>query len=192
MLRKISTWLNNSPSDQTSHFRQCDYQYCNEVGKFEAPREPRSVTHPNDPRQWYFFCLHHVREYNNQWRYYRGMTEQQAQQSYQNDLMWNRPSWPFGHNLQGQHNPNFQDPFSFFSENAYSTPSSMLSVDEQNALYLFKLKFPFTLDQLQAAYRYQVKNNHPDIHHNQDSEEKIRVINQSYACLKKVLEKQKC
>lgn len=191
MLRKISTWLNTS-EQQTHHLKRCDYQHCNEIGKFEAPRGPRAVTQPNDASQWYFFCLDHVREYNAQWRYYQGMTDVQAQQSYQNDMTWNRPSWPFGEHLQGQHNPNFNDPFSFFPENSYSPPPAMLSVEEQNALYLFKLNFPFTLDQLQTAYRYQVKNNHPDIHQNQDSEEKIRIINQSYASLKKVLENHKC
>jgi hypothetical protein len=191
MLRKISTWLNGSPPDQTHHFKRCDFEHCTEVGKFEAPREPRAVSQPNDPNQWYFFCLHHVREYNDGWRYYQGMTEQQAQQSYQNDLMWNRPSWPFGHNPHMQYNPTFHDPF-FFPDQNYCPPPTLLTVEEQKALYLFGLNFPFTGEELQSAYRHQVKNNHPDLHQTHDSEEKIRIINQSYASLKKVLENHKC
>ena len=195
MLRKISTWLDNEPQQKVNRasIRLCDHENCNRKGDFKAPKEPMTASLPNDINQWYFFCKEHVREYNNNWRYYRNMSEQEAYHSYRSDMVWNRPSWPIDQQEQNPYHQAVHDTFNFFSEaEQVNNPSRYFSYDEQESLKIFNLQFPFTIDELQNSYRQLVKENHPDLHQTDDSEEKIRIINQAYEILKKMIEENRC
>lgn len=182
MLRKISTWLDHDPCENPQpFFKQCDFSGCDQEGLYKAPKDAVAVTTPD--QSWYWFCKHHVRIYNEQWNYYRGMNEDQAYQSYKNDVMWNRASWPkdYAHNYMP-----IYDPYELFDPNP--TPS-VLTIEEQGALYTFGLQFPFSAQELQLAYRELVKKNHPDLHKTHEAQEMIIKINHAYQVLKQVLER---
>lgn len=182
MLRKISTWLDAEPSSpsQNPAYRRCDYQGCDQEGLYKAPKEPVAFTVPS--QSWYWFCKHHVRVYNAEWNYYKGMNEDQAYDSYRKDVTWNRQSWPI--HQTPPHQMPFQDPFGFIDHNQttyYLTP------EEQEALKTLTMNFPFSAEDLQIAYREHVKKNHPDIHKTTDAQENIIKINHAHHVLKKVL-----
>ena len=73
---------------EDKNYYRCDMKNCTSEGKYKAPRSKVNL------RDYYFFCLKHVKEYNKSWDYYKGMTINQIELSIRNDVIWNRPSWP--------------------------------------------------------------------------------------------------
>ena len=191
MLRKISTWFDHTeeqPNEQRN-IKKCDHQGCFDEGQYKAPKQAQAIANHHDQSQWFWFCKTHVREYNAKWNFYKNMTDNQAYLSYKNDQIWNRPTWPVNHYNQTSfyRNPSIQDPFKIF--NAYENNSApYLTVEQNEALSILEISYPFTSDQLQLAYRQQVKQHHPDIHQTPECEERIRQINLAYQCLKHLIQ----
>ena len=52
--------------------RMCDYAGCNEKGAHPAPKSPGSN------ERWYF-CRPHAAEYNRNWNFFEGMSDEEAQ-----------------------------------------------------------------------------------------------------------------
>lgn len=52
--------------------RMCDYAGCNETGDHPAPKAPGTN------ERWYF-CQNHAGEYNRNWNFFEGMSEEEAQ-----------------------------------------------------------------------------------------------------------------
>jgi len=68
----------------------CDHPGCKRKGEFRAPKGREQEG------QFHLFCLDHVREYNQSYNYFAGMTDS-AVQSYQKDaLTGHRPTWAAG------------------------------------------------------------------------------------------------
>lgn len=68
----------------------CDHPGCKRKGEFRAPKGR------DHEGQFFQFCLDHVREYNQSYNYFAGMTDA-AVQSYQKDaLTGHRPTWTAG------------------------------------------------------------------------------------------------
>ena len=72
------------------NIRRCDHPECEEEGKFPAPQSRQKI------REYYWFCLDHVRDYNRKWDYYAGMNPEEIELELISDITWNRPSWAFG------------------------------------------------------------------------------------------------
>ncbi|KAB2832771.1 MAG: hypothetical protein F9K49_07640, partial [Caedimonadaceae bacterium] len=70
--------------------RLCDHEECQHPGEFRAPKNPR------DLKDFYWFCLDHIRDYNKHWDFYKGMSPEEIEKSRISDITWNRPSWPVG------------------------------------------------------------------------------------------------
>jgi hypothetical protein len=60
------------------------------MGEYRAPKSRASL------RDYWWFCLEHVRGYNAAWDYYRGMSPAQIEMELRRDTAWQRPSWPLG------------------------------------------------------------------------------------------------
>ena len=58
--------LKNSEKSQL-----CDHVNCNKVAEHRAPKSRENL------REYYWFCLEHVREYNKSWNYFEDMSEEQ-------------------------------------------------------------------------------------------------------------------
>src|SRR5215475_14943554 len=58
---------------------------------------------PISLRQYYYFCLDHVREYNAAWDYFRGMSATEIERMRRADIVGDRPSWPLGARAAGTH-----------------------------------------------------------------------------------------
>jgi len=52
--------------------RMCDYAGCTEKGEYPAPKSPGSS------ERWYF-CKAHAAEYNRNWNFFEGMSDEEAQ-----------------------------------------------------------------------------------------------------------------
>ena len=70
--------------------RSCDHPGCTAGGDYPAPQAPDRL------RDYYWFCLDHVREYNKSWNFCQGMNEHEIDAMVRNDTCWQRPTWPLG------------------------------------------------------------------------------------------------
>ena len=52
----------------------CDYPGCKEKGEYRAPKDSRL-------KEYYWFCLKHVQEYNKKWNYYDGAAAEEEEKN---------------------------------------------------------------------------------------------------------------
>ena len=74
--------------EEKNEFYRCDKKKCKLEGRYKAPKSKLNV------RNYYYFCLKHVKEYNKSWDYYKNMSVSQIELSLRQDVIWDRPSWP--------------------------------------------------------------------------------------------------
>ncbi len=163
--------------------RLCDHPGCAAAGDYRAPRARDRL------RQFYWFCLDHVRAYNAQWNYYAGMSSAEIEAEIRNDTVWQRPTWPLGSRVGLNFDPRVRDFGMFGLEDeeervAAAAKRRPLSEQEQ-ALLVFDLAPPFTFAGLKSRYKELVKLHHPDAHGgDKAAEERLKVIIRAYTTLK--------
>lgn len=172
------------PLDSTyaaaSKLKCCDHEGCENAGEFKAPKNPYCL------REYYWFCMDHVKEYNKAWDFYKGMSQQEIDASRISDMTWNRPSWPVGGWRALLENVHYFTGIDPFLKAANRPP--VLPRPVQKALEVLELDFPLTLDVLKKQYKKLAKRYHPDLNpHEKGAEEQLKVINESYQVVKKHL-----
>ena len=168
--------------------RLCQKDQCKEEGLYPAPKF-------RDSAHYYWFCLDHVKDYNQKWDYYKGMNPQEIDSHQRADMTWHRPSWPLGEGSSRKFihtNGRIHDPFSIFQserEDHGKAPCPFHpDSDEAKALQLMDLEMPLEFELLRNRYKALVKKYHPD-HNPEDplGEERLKTINHAYSVLKKVI-----
>ena len=168
----------------------CDHAGC---GAEAAHRAPKGCEKLNEH---YWFCLQHVREYNKNWNFYAGLSEQQIEREIRNDTVWRRPTWPMGHHQRAHgfgQQTWFRDDFGVFEaaasrgtrqdRNRLESPAPIRA-----ALRVMGIDGPLNLTGLKSRYKELVKKLHPDANGGSvAAEDKLKDINQAYAALKSFL-----
>ena len=158
--------------------RCCEWPGCAEPGGYRAPRSPREL------RNYVWFCLAHVRQYNASWNYYAGMGDDEVEADIRRDTVWQRPTWRLGPN--GGRYPQgfrFTDGFGYFNEpgEREGTTETVARTPEAEALIILNLSAPVTEAMVKARYKELVKQHHPDANGGtKASEEKFKEISQAY------------
>jgi DnaJ-domain-containing protein 1 len=167
--------------------RTCDHPGCAEEGTHRAPKGRDRLD------EYFWFCLDHVRQYNQSWDYYAGMTPEQIEKETRRDSTWQRPTWPMG---QWAKQERFLRDrvvrgfgFSFGREGTgegsgtSSRAAPRTAVEE--AMDILGLTPPADFPKIKARYRELVKAHHPDANGgSKEAEEKLKTINQAYTTLK--------
>lgn len=171
--------------------RPCEHPDCDLPATHRAPRSPRELN------SYRWFCLDHVRAYNQAWNYYAGMTPGEIEAQIRNDTIWQRPTWPFGTNISAYRRraERFEQAYEAFTgekqegprqeheggRHEYAAPSD----PEAEAMATLELEPPLTAAALKARYKALVKRYHPDANGgDKASEDMLKAINQAYATLK--------
>ena len=181
--RKNLSWEKTYP-------KICDKEQCNEIGEYKAPKSRIKL------KEYYYFCLNHVKEYNKSWDFYKGLTVNQIEQAMRKDTIWDRPSWPLKgkpSKIMDQINELLNNDNNFFEKDSYyygfyknKLIDETLTKEQNNALKLLDLKLPVNLDQIKKKYKKLVKIFHPDVNgNNKEAENKFKEINESYKILLK-------
>ena len=168
------------------HSRICEAADCQEHGAFPAPRDREAL------RDYRYFCLEHVREYNKRWNYFSGMQGAALEQAIRDASTWERPSWKFGTSGKTTIRPDdLDDIFGFFDDDVTSTKDAMmdqLDPEERKAWALFGLDPTPDANKVKKRYKELVKIHHPDRHNGDPkAEEKLKEINLAYSCLRNKL-----
>ena len=186
--RKFS-WENNK-------IYSCDKKNCELEGKYKAPKSKINL------RDYYLFCLKHVKEYNKSWDYYKGMSVNQIEYSLRNDVIWNRPSWPTrgsAKNVMNKLNDIMNTDFDVFSNNNdYKNVNNELkehhlSPEELKSIKKLGINIPITLEKVKTSYKKLVKKYHPDLNKDDiNAEKNFKDVNEAYKILlKKIIKKNK-
>ncbi len=113
MARKYSTSRQVAPGygDETrGQVRTCDHPDCQDHAEHRAPKSRGEI------RDYFWFCLDHVRAYNKAWNYYAGMSEDEVEQELQKDTFWHRPTWRLGERRTTVDLGGVGDPFGVFDD----------------------------------------------------------------------------
>jgi len=187
--RRVKEALRLKDYDEDEQSGCCAHPGCPEDGVYKAPKSRLQL------RNYHYFCLEHVREYNKAWNYHKGLNEQQVENSIRRSTTWDRPSWPFGtkHKMfESFVKGNVTDNFDIFEMDSFSRnngePNKKFNADQLDALDIMGLKPPIDIAKLKSQYKYLVKIHHPDRNGgDRKAEERLKLINEAYTTLKQVL-----
>lgn len=156
--------------------RKCDCEGCEKNGEFRAPKD-RSL------KEYYWFCLEHVQEYNAKWNYYDGISSEEPEAE--------KPKMHFKgfrSKVKYKKGYNIKDDFGFFGEYA-SDFSAMDDVyyndEERKYLNIMELKTSeVSIESIKKQYKKLAKKYHPDLHQgDKEMEEKFKFLTLAYQSL---------
>ena len=149
--------------------RKCDHPGCNEPGEYRAPKDRRL-------KEYYWFCLKHVQEYNAKWNYYDGLDEEEAGAHERS-----RMHFKFGSRIKYNFGFDFKGNFEFFDDyqpdfSAMNTP--YFNEQERKCLKIMELSEEgLTVEIVKKQYKKLVKKYHPDVNRDDaDAEEKFKLF----------------
>ncbi|MDD5586425.1 MAG: J domain-containing protein [Alphaproteobacteria bacterium] len=168
--------------------RSCDCPGCDQAGHYRAPQSRERL------REYYWFCLDHVRAYNKRWDYLGGLSPEEIEARIRHDAVWERPTWSFSEAQKREQQLRDSINRSFFS-NAWdetepaaedaSPPQPVIG--EGDALAVLGLALPVVFAEVKARYRLLVKRHHPDANGgSREAEEKLKIINHAFTTLKAI------
>ena len=176
--------------------KMCDCEGCTKEGIYRAPKD-RSL------KNFYWFCLEHVQQYNKNWNFYEGMTPAQLEEQIRLDQVGHRPTWHV-HDLyanamkdpldilglsrgrnKGRKKPDIDD---FESKDAYIHHPHFATQANLDAIRTLKLQPPITEESVKKSYKKLAFIYHPDKNAgSKEAEEMFKSITDAYHILIKAL-----
>ncbi len=177
----------------------CEWPDCKNKGPHRAPKGRENS------REYWHFCLDHVREYNQSYNFFSGMNADAVARYQKDALTGHRPTWKMGANggvkkgAEAEIDGAF-DPFSMFSElngrgrwrpgpgaEAKAETRKIFNA-ERKALQVMGLGPEATLESVKAKYKALVKQHHPDANGgDRSTEDRLIEIIKAYNYLKTVV-----
>ena len=176
----------------------CEWAGCANKGSHRAPKGRENQ------REYWHFCLDHVREYNQNYNFFSGMNADAVARYQKDALTGHRPTWKMGAN-GGKKGAEAEidmasDPFSMFSEingraNWRKGPDAQPKAEtrqvmnaERKALQVMGLGPDATLADVKTKYKALVKQHHPDANGgDRSTEDRLIEIIKAYNYLKTVV-----
>lgn len=75
--------------------RACDQDGCDEPGEFRAPPDSHCRSRGEGPGEWRWFCLDHVRAFNDRYNYFAGMSADEIEAEHRPHAGWERETRAF-------------------------------------------------------------------------------------------------
>lgn len=173
---------------------QCQWEGCNKPGTHRAPAGRNHEGH------YLHFCIDHVREYNKNFNYFSGLTDEDIAKFQKDALTGHRPTWKAGINASAArtsadfskirsgsaaYQNRVNDPLHMFSQRRNTPAPRKLKTLEAKAFVTLGLEVNATSDDIKAKYKALVKIHHPDANGgDRSSEERLREVLQAYNLLK--------
>jgi hypothetical protein len=173
----------------------CEWPSCKAPGTHRAPKGRLRE------KEYWQFCLNHVREYNHTYNFFAGMSADDVARYQREAVVGHRPTWKMGMNggrpTTRSHSSRFRpelggadDPFGVFQEiggTAGRSEARTVRNAERKALDALGLEADATPEEAKARFKALVKRHHPDANGgDRSSEDKLREIIQAYNYLKSI------
>jgi hypothetical protein len=176
----------------------CEWPGCTHAGSHRAPKGR------GNERSYWQFCMAHVREYNQSYNYFSGMSDDAIARYQKDALTGHRPTWKMGANPgnKGKGKPEdafdgANDPFSVFSElNGRGSwrpgPETKATAEarkvmnaERKALQVMGFTSSATSAEVKVRFKELVKQHHPDANGgDRSTEDRLIEIIKAYNYLK--------
>jgi curved DNA-binding protein CbpA len=180
----------------------CQWPRCDAPATHRAPKGRLRAN------EYWQFCLEHVREYNNSYNFFAGMSDDAIAKYQKEDLTGHRPTWKMGSvgGVSGRRRSRKRggadfgssdfaadDPFSLFgalggNRNGQARPAAegrKILNAQRRALDTLGLEADAKRADIKAKFKVLVKRHHPDANGgDRTSEERLREIIQAYNYLK--------
>lgn len=177
---------NHSSTTGSPAERICDWPRCALPGEFRAPKDRSPAT------GFWWFCLQHIRRYNANWDYFRGMSEAEIDDFRDSSQTWHRPTWQLGSQREKR---EWRDPFgfsgvgpSFRGNHAPGPLTRPLRRKDILALRTLGLDESSSSEQVRKQYARLVKLYHPDTNEGDNScANRLRAVVEAYNHLAKYL-----
>lgn len=163
--------------------KRCTWDGCACEGVYPAPKA-------RDSREYFWFCLEHVRQYNKSWDYFRGMEPEAIESFNREAIHGHRPTWKRGidaHIYYSKKQDKILESLHDFLNITPEKPQEpVLPLKERECLAALGLAYPVTLKEIKKHYKTLVKRCHPDVTNNDRAlSEQFKIISQAYQYLKK-------
>jgi len=178
----------------------CEWPQC------KAPATHRAPKGRMREREYWRFCLDHVRAYNHSYNFFAGMSPDDIARYQKEAVIGHRPTWKMGMNggrsgsrsRSSRFRPDLagaEDPFGVFHEfgstgadfgRRRSEPRTVRNA-ERKALDVLGLEAEASAPEVKSRFKELVKRHHPDANGgDRSSEDRLREIIQAYNYLKTI------
>jgi hypothetical protein len=179
----------------------CDWPNC------EAPATHRAPKGRQREREYWRFCLDHVREYNHAYNFFAGMSPEDIARYQKDAVIGHRPTWKMGMNggrpASRSHSSRFRpefspadDPLGLFNQfggaagagaQRRAAETRTVRNAERKALDTLGLEPDASAQEVKTRFKALVKRHHPDANGgDRSSEDRLREIIQAYKYLKSI------
>ena len=158
--------------------RKCDHEGCNKAGIYRAPKDKKL-------KEYYWFCLEHVQEYNAKWNYYADSDDDEELKRARAKMHFNGGK----SKIKYRRGYNFKDAFGFFSEYAEefseAAPETFFTAEEREWIRIMELEYnDLSIASLKRQYKKLVKKYHPDVNQgDKNAEEMFKKLTNAYSAL---------
>jgi DnaJ domain len=175
----------------------CEWPRCDAPATHRAPKGRLRAS------EYWRFCLDHVREYNNSYNFFEGMSDDAIAKYQKEDLTGHRPTWKMGsvggrrsdgkRSSRGSRGSGWaaDDPFGLFERVASggrarpAAEGRKVLNAQRRALDVLGLEADAQRADIKARFKVLVKRHHPDANGgDRTSEDRLREIIQAYNYLK--------
>lgn len=163
----------NDNSEKLKLIKYCEWKGCDEKGIYRAPKNRENL------REFRWFCLEHVREYNKNWNYFSGLSQKEIEKELKADFTWHLPTWP----INGKHTYNIKDELNILKQNKKNKNKNNKPINNKidKAFKKLDLTLDSSLHDIKRQYKILVKKYHPDANKNNiKSNNKLIEINEAY------------
>ena len=155
--------------ESSSHV--CEAPGCEHTGKYRAPKSPKNVD------EFHWFCLKHVKEYNQKWNFFEDHSPEELEKQFKADRVWERKTAPFKENSDEKSvqpegrawtRLGLEDPYDILSSGNNSAglntkySGKRLPASERKALEIMGVKDNMSKSEIRKIYKELVKDLHPD------------------------------
>lgn len=172
----------------------CNIEGCPNLGEYRAPKSR------SDLKNYYWFCLDHVREYNANWDFFKGMSRAEIEHHMYKTVVWDRPTWrstKAGMNEERTKQKIYEHftsegVFGDFGAEDAAAPEQEAHINISSiphptieALAVMDLAPPIQWEEVKTRYKTLAKKYHPDTNKgNKLAEEQFKKIALAYTILK--------
>lgn len=153
----------------------CYWAGCSQPANFRAPMSRQNL----HAYQW--FCEEHITQFNKNWNYFEGMTQDQIYDFQKDATIGHRPTWRVD-DTRGTSTAQLEGAFNrMFGESEYRASVKPINPKDRDALAALDLEHPTDKKSIKSQYRDLVKKYHPDVNRgNARAEETFKKITIAY------------
>jgi hypothetical protein len=166
--------------------RTCGVKGCEQEGAYRVPKSREQLS------TYVWLCLAHARAHNENWDYFKGMSDAEVARFQEEAVVGHRPTWPLGKRAAGLSGGNgayrVEDGHAVFGdaqEPQQHRPERVLTRLQHQAFDILNLESSATLNEIKARYKELVKRFHPDANGgDRGTEERLKQVIKAYGVLR--------